>query len=87
MIPPVGPVLAVLVVAAPRSIELIAAALFVAGAGLKAIGWELVMLGFTGGGAFGGITRTFTNGGFALAQERAWRLVSKNLSITIALRS
>jgi hypothetical protein len=76
-----------LVVVAIRSVELIAGALVVAGAGFKAIGWELVRFGFTRAGAFGGITFTFTNGGLEFAHASAWRLVSKNLSITIALRS
>jgi hypothetical protein len=59
----------------------------IAGCGLKAIGWELVIFGFATGGAPGGMTFTLTNGGFELAHAKAWRLVSKNLSITIALRS
>ena len=55
--------------------------------GLKAIGWELVIFGVASGGAFGGITFTLTNGGFEFAQASAWRLFSKNLSMTTALRS
>jgi hypothetical protein len=56
-------------------------------AGFNAIDWELVMFGFASAGAFGGITLTLTNGGFEFAHANACRLVSKNLSITIALRS
>ena len=59
----------------------------IAGGGIKAIGWELVIFGLATGGAPGGMTFTLTNGGFELAHAKAWRLVSKNLSITIALRS
>jgi hypothetical protein len=58
-----------------------------AAAGLKTIGWELVILGFATAGAPGGITFTLTNGGLEFAHAKAWRLVSKNLSITTALRS
>ncbi len=57
------------------------------GAGLKAIGWELVIFGVATAGAPGGTTFTLTNGGLEFAHARAWRLVSKNLSITTALRS
>ncbi len=56
-------------------------------AGLKAIGWALVMFGFATAGAFGDTTFTLTNAGFEFAHINACRLVSKNLSITMALRS
>ena len=59
----------------------------IAGGGLKAIGWEFVIFGLATGGAPGGTTFTLTNGGLEFAHAKAWRLVSKNLSITIALRS
>ena len=87
MIVPIGPAVGALLIAVTGPEELAGAGLIVVAAVFKAIGWELVMLGLARGAVFGGITFTFTNGGFALAQERAWRLVSKNLSITSALRS
>src|SRR5882762_8968231 len=81
-------VVAAIVVAALAGAELAGAALvIVVVAGLKAIGWELVILGFATGGAPGGMTFTLTNGGLEFAHAKAWRLVSKNLSMTIALRS
>ena len=77
-----------MVVAATATVELAGAAfVIVVAAGVKAIGWELVMFGFAIGGAPGGMTFTLTNGGLEFAHAKAWRLVSKNLSITIALRS
>ena len=87
--PPVGLAAAALVVAgaAMAPVELRSATLVVAGAGLKVIRWEFVMLGFAIGGAFGGTTFTLMNGGLEFAHASAWRLFSKNLSITIALRS
>jgi hypothetical protein len=45
------------------------------------------MFGFATVAVFGEITFTLTNGGLEFAQASAWRLVSKNLSITIAFRS
>src|SRR5205814_9999937 len=45
------------------------------------------MFGFATVKVFGGITLTLTNGGLEFAQASAWRLVSKNLSITTAFRS
>ena len=84
---PVGVATDALGVAAIAPGELAGAALLVVVAGLKAIGWELVILGFATAGAPGGITSTLTKGGFEFAHAKAWRLVSKNLSITIALRS
>ena len=45
------------------------------------------MFGLATGAAFGATTFTFTNGGFEVAHIKACCLVSKNLSITIALRS
>ena len=60
---------------------------FAAGGGANAIGCEFVMFGVATEGAAGGITFTFTNGGFEFAHVNAWRLVSKNLSITIAFFS
>src|ERR1700726_1608587 len=86
-ITPIGPAADALVLAAVTALEAVVAALGVAVAGLKAIGWELVILGFATGRAPGGITFTFTNGGLEFAHAKAWPLVSKNLSITTALRS
>ena len=84
--PPVGPVVGGLLVTviAPTDMppEDLAAA-----RGLKVIGLEFVMFAFATAGAVGGITFTLTNGGFEFAQASACRLVSKNLSITSALRS
>ena len=85
--PPVGVAAPALVVAPTAPVELRAAALVVAGAGFNAIGWEFVMFGSATGGAFGGTTFTLMNGALEFAQASAWRLFSKNLSITIALRS
>jgi hypothetical protein len=79
-----GALAAAFVVAA---VDLALAGLVGAGAGVKAIGWEFVILASVTGGAFGGTTFTFTNGGLEFAHASAWRLFSKNLSITIALRS
>jgi len=81
-----GTLAAALVVAAV-DLALAGLVVVVAGAGVKAIGWEFVILGSVAGGAFGGTTFTFTNGGLEFAHASAWRLVSKNLSITSALRS
>ena len=85
--PPVGPVVVGLLVTV---IALVAppAVVFVIGCGgVNAIGCEFVMFGFTTAGAVGGSTFTFTNGGFEFAQVSACCFVSKNLSITRALRS
>jgi len=86
---PVGLAAAALVVAgaAMAPVELRAARLVVAVAGFKAIGWEFVMFGFATVATFGGTTLTLMNGGLEFAHASAWPLVSKNLSITIALRS
>ena len=77
-----------MVVAVIAPVELAGGTLVVVvAAGLNAIGWELVIFGFATGGAPGGMIFTLTNGGLEFAHAKAWRLVSKNLSITIALRS
>lgn len=84
--PPVGPVAGVLpaIVIAPA--EMPPAGLAAAGE-VKAIGFEFVMVALATAGAVGGTTFTLTNGGFEFAQAKACCLVSKNLSITSALRS
>jgi len=84
--PPVGPVAGGLFAIVTALVEPSVAGF--AGAGcVKAIGCAFVMFGLETAGEFGGITFTLTNGGFEFAQVRACRLVSKNLSTTIALRS
>ena len=87
--PPVGvPVGALLAVTTgPAEFEGATLAVVAIGAGVKAIGCELVIFGFATAGAPGGMTFTLTKGGLEFAQAKAWRLVSKNLSMTIALRS
>ena len=84
---PIGPAARGVIVAATAPVELAVGALVVAAAGFKTIDWEFVMFGFATGATPGGITFTLTNGGLELAHVRAWPLVSKNLSMTIALRS
>jgi len=69
--PPVGPVVGGLLVTAMGPAEPPDVVFVVAGAAVNTIGLELVIFGFATAGAFGGITFTFTNGGFEFAQASA----------------
>src|SRR4030095_12204608 len=84
--PPVGPVAGVLLATVIAPTEAPPPDLTAVGR-VKAIGREFVMLILATAGAVGGTTFTLTNGGFEFAQAKACCLVSKNLSITSALRS
>lgn len=84
---PVGPTAGVLLARVTVPTETPIGAGFAGCGGVNAIGCDVVRFGVATAGAFGGITFTLTKGGLEFAHAIACRLVSKNLSITIAFFS